>query len=467
MNLRTYFPTASFILHIVVLLSISTGSILNFECLAQGLTTECEDPSTCVNDQIGTNTDTENDVVDYDDGDVDDCQDDHHKCFDWSRVGECDANPVYMLTSCRRSCKHCPDQAEELAAIIAAKEAKKRVYTQNELAVGVDMGEPQSLEDSMFHVSEGEIMDRMYASRKSIRDSNFDDDLISICLNKHEKCVAWAVAGECEKNKKYMITNCAPACMTCDKLTIESRCPIDPDAKAAWESGDLNTMFERLTSKEVTAKFNVTILSEPPAPWVVIVDDVVSDVECKRLIELGDTAEYKRSEDVGAKNPDGTYGSIVSTGRTSSNAWCNSDCYKDPIAVQASQKLGDLVMINETNSEYLQLLKYEPGQFYEDHHDYIEHNRERQQGVRILTAYLYLNDVEAGGGTKFTGLNLTVMPKRGRVLLWPSVLNDKPHEKDHRTNHQALPVEAGVKFGANGWFHQFDFKGPYEEGCSS
>jgi len=224
--------------------------------------------------------------------------------------------------------------------------------------------------------------------------------------------------------------------MTCDKLTIESRCPIDPDAKAAWESGDLNTMFERLTSKEITTKYNVTILSEPPAPWVVIVDDVVSDVECKRLIELGDTAEYKRSEDVGAKNPDGTYGSIVSTGRTSTNAWCNSDCYKDPIAIQAGRKLSDLTMINETNSEYLQLLKYEPGQFYEDHHDYIEHNRERQQGVRILTAYLYLNDVEAGGGTRFTGLNLTVMPKRGRVLFWPSVLNDKPHEKDHRTNHQ-------------------------------
>jgi len=147
-----------------------------------------------VNDKIGTNTDTdtENDAVDDDDdGDSDDCQDDHHKCFDWSRVGECDANPVYMLHSCRRSCKRCDDQAEELAAIFAAKEKAKRVYTQEELAVGVDMGEPQSLEDSMFHISEKESMALIYASRKFIRDSNFDDDLISICLNKHEKCVAW------------------------------------------------------------------------------------------------------------------------------------------------------------------------------------------------------------------------------------------------------------------------------------
>ena len=72
----------------------------------------------------------------------------------------------------------------------------------------------------------------------------------------------------------------------------------------------------------------------------------------------------------------------------------------------------------------------------QDHHDYIEHNLNRQQGVRILTAYLYLNDVEAGGGTKFTGLDLTVMPKLGRALFWPSVFNDKPHVKDGRTNHQ-------------------------------
>lgn len=53
-----------------------------------------------------------------------------------------------------------------------------------------------------------------------------------------------------------------------------------------------------------------------------------------------------------------------------------------------------------------------------------------------MTSYLYLNDVEAGGGTKFGGLGLTVMPKRGRALFWPSVLNDSPHEKDPRTNHE-------------------------------
>lgn len=350
------------LLHAVVLLSIGTISLLNFgECLAleQKIEGSCtnEDPSTCGNDQIVTDTDTPEEVNADDDDNDNDCQDEHTKCSEWSRIGECDENPGYMLEYCSRSCKQCPDQAEELAAILAEKVKKVKVYTKEELMIGEDMGEPQSLEAPEFHVSEKETTARIDASRLYLQDSDFDDDLIEICLNKHEKCFAWAVAGECEKNKKYMISSCAPACMTCDKLTVESRCPIDPDAKAAWESGSLNAMFERLTSEPIITQYNVTILSSPPEPWVVIVDGVVTEEESKRFIELGDVEGFERSQDVGAKNPDGTYGSIVSTGRTSTNAWCNEKCHDDPVAVNVQKRLSYLTMINETNSEYLQLLK--------------------------------------------------------------------------------------------------------------
>ena len=71
----------------------------------------------------------------------------------------------------------------------------------------------------------------------------------------------------------------------------------------------------------------------------------------------------------------------------------------------------------------------------------------RQQGVRLLTFYLYLNDVEEGGGTEFDQLGVTVTPKRGRAALWPSVKNDNPNQQDGRTTHQALPVAKGVKYG--------------------
>ncbi len=47
------------------------------------------------------------------------------------------------------------------------------------------------------------------------------------------------------------------------------------------------------------------------------------------------------------------------------------------------------------------LLKYEHGQFYKPHHDYIDHQRDRHCGPRILTFFLYLSDVEEGGACAF------------------------------------------------------------------
>ena len=97
--------------------------------------------------------------------------------------------------------------------------------------------------------------------------------------------------------------------------------------------------------------------------------------------------------------------------------------------------------------------------------DYIPRGFERPSGVRILTFYIYLNDVEEGGGTKFPELNLTVTPRRGRAALWPSVLDEDPNKKDPRTIHEAMPVIRGEKYGANAWIHQRDFKGPNQKGC--
>ncbi len=122
-------------------------------------------------------------------------------------------------------------------------------------------------------------------------------------------------------------------------------------------------MFEHLISDEIASKYPVTILSRDP--WVVTLDDVVSEEEAARLIELGAKQGYERSEDVGALQPDGSYGSVVSEGRTSSNAWCLDDCYKDRLALKVTERLSELTMIDDKHSEYLQLLRYEPGEFYE------------------------------------------------------------------------------------------------------
>eukprot|EP00980_Cylindrotheca_fusiformis_P010143 scaffold2253_cov119-Cylindrotheca_fusiformis.AAC.18 len=240
-----------------------------------------------------------------------------------------------------------------------------------------------------------------------------------------------------------MKAKCAPACQSCDYLSTESRCPIDPSAPKAWEDGDLNRMFEKLTSEPYLSKHSVEILSSPATngPWVITMEDFVSDAEAERLIELGSNLGYERSKGMKKFDADGTPEHIVSDARTSSHTWCHHNCFEDTIVRRVVERLSNVTGINENNSEYLQLLQYQPGQYYTVHHDYLKNELKRQQGNRILTVYMYLNDVEEGGGTNFNRLNMTVMPKKGRALLWPSVKNDAPRRKDYRTTHQALPVE--------------------------
>ena len=128
------------------------------------------------------------------------------------------------------------------------------------------------------------------------------------------------------------------------------------------------------------------------------------------------------------------------------------------------------------------------------------HQKERHCGPRILTFFLYLSDVEEAGGTGFADLGITVSPKKGRALLWPSVMNYDPSVKDGRTRHevcntinllsdrsftkasfynisclyisnhniisQALKVEKGRKFAANAWIHLYNYKKPQILGCN-
>ena len=86
-----------------------------------------------------------------------------------------------------------------------------------------------------------------------------------------------------------------------------------------------------------------------------------------------------------------------------------------------------------------------------------------------MTVYLYLNDVKAGGETEFTTLKskVKVTPKRGKALMFGNVLNTNPDTPDGRVRHRALPVEEGVKYGINVWFHQRDFKTPNAVGCTA
>lgn len=387
------------------------------------------------------------------------CMDDDEKCGFWADEGECASNPDYMLKRCRKSCLACVDS--EFFGI-------KQVVEGDE--------EQETLE--VLLQTQGYIRNVVWAKPeyRSVR---------SICLNRHKQCAFWAATGECEKNPSYMALQCAPSCQTCHKIDIKKRCPLDPDTKNALGPGDLNKIFERIVTDEEYAKYAPTVHSRPSrppeggdnlesdagyqlGPWVVMLNNFLSSVECQILIDLGLRAGYEPSMDIGEAQFDGTYADKLELEkRTSQNAWCvQADCYEEPVVQRVMDRIVNLTGIPETNSEYMQLLKYDLGQFDGLRHDYLQHQAERQPGVRVVTLFLFLNDVDLGGGNNFPLLNnLTIVPKMGSALLWPSVLDEDPNSKDDRTDHQELPVEQGVKYAANVWLHQRDFKGPNMVNC--
>lgn len=409
------------------------------------------------------------------------CEDEDMRCEHWAELGECEINPNYMKMHCQKSCDCCRNKEEDMVDYFT-----------------IMGGVPQITEGGReFDVTEDEVLDVISDTMTYLEmDIKVNiPGLLEICQNQDEHCAIWAAAGECTANPSYMEKECAPVCRACHKFTLEGRCPLDPNAPEAWKAGDLDKMFQRLSSEPYLSRYAVEVLSSPTTtngPWVITMEGVVSPDEANQLIELGSIEGYKESTEVsGKKNADGSLGEQTSNRRTSYNAWCQFECYKNETAQNVIHRISNLTGIPETNSEYLQLLQYEKGQYYkvrscqydvrdqelvpfaqflysaslQTHIDFIEAERNRQQGNRILTVFLYLNDVVNGGETQFPNLNLTITPKLGRVLLWPNVLNLNPQESDPRTVHQALPVLDGIKYGANAWFHLRDFKTPNRNGC--
>jgi len=417
------------------------------------------------------------------------CKDDHENCAGWADAGECETNPNYMLNSCRKSCGQCKtvlNKIEDDSTALLSRTAK--------------FGVVQS--------AHGNLKEKTLDKVKSMLDyMEKSDDYLSLptkirnnCQNNNELCSFWAALDECKKNMAFMKIQCAPACQTCHLIDISTRCPKLPDAIPALKPGDLNSIFQRivdtapgnrtltdedrrlLATSEMT-EYSVSVHSGPSdyslgevnigrdkndRPWIITLDNFLTDKECDSMIQHGFDVGYKRSEDVGAQKFDGTVDSTKSKGRTSENAWCTTrnGCREDVVPKRILDRMSNIMGIPPQNSEDLQILKYEVGQFYNTHHDYIPHQKTRQCGPRILTFFLYLSDVEAGGGTDFPDLGVTVTPKKGRAVLWPSVYNSEPINADMRMRHQALPVNAGLKFGANAWIHMFDYQAPQLIGCN-
>eukprot|EP01083_Nonionella_stella_P101567 288062_1 len=282
-----------------------------------------------------------------------------------------------------------------------------------------------------------------------------------------EQCEYWTTTGECDRNRGFMMFACPKQCGYCHLADPKTRCQRHPQAIQAVHPGDIEKTFARIMTE--FPEYSPVMLHERD-PWIVLLHDVYTAEECATMIEIGGR-NFRRSVDAGAmKGNDAKFEEVVSDARTSSNDWCTRGCWDNPIINGMAQKAENITRIPKENSEYFQVLRYLEGQYYIQHTDFIVGHLNLPIGPRVYTYYIYLNDVEEGGETKFNRVGengVAVKPKRGNVVLWNNVKNENPFRIENRAHHEALPpLDGNVKYGANMWLHMYNFHQPYKISCT-
>jgi hypothetical protein len=120
-------------------------------------------------------------------------------------------------------------------------------------------------------------------------------------------------------------------------------------------------------------------------------------------------------------------------------------------------RLANAAALPVKNAEPLILLRYQPGQEYKAHRDYLPPSRyvaleAGGAGQRLRTVIAYLNVPEAGGETAFPMLGQTIKPQLGHVLRFDNV--DGDGRINENSLHAGLPVKQGLKWICTLWIRQ-------------
>jgi len=290
------------------------------------------------------------------------------------------------------------------------------------------------------------------------------------CKNIRDDCAGFKWS--CNSDPGWMAVHCPMTCNVCHLQDQKVRCDrkrMNTSDVPAVQNDGIDELFKNLKTKY--PEYGVEILSEDP--WVATFDTFTTDEEIAAILETTE-GDFERSTDQGSTDSDtGVQEMVTSSGRTSTNTWCRGTCENHPKVKGLMAKIADVLQVPVLNYENLQVLNYQLNQFYKTHHDANPTDHEASAGHRVYTLFLYFSDVEEGGETDFPDLvlpsgkkGLSVKPKKGKALLWPSLMNGDVTKIDYRTMHQAKPVIKGLKLAANVWAHQHDYQTPNVWGCT-
>ncbi|OYW45141.1 MAG: oxygenase [Sphingomonadales bacterium 32-68-7] len=130
----------------------------------------------------------------------------------------------------------------------------------------------------------------------------------------------------------------------------------------------------------------------------------------------------------------------------------------EPAVEELERLLFALNGIDPAHGEPVQGQRYAVGQEFKAHTDYFEPTGMdfakycSVAGQRTWTFMVYLNDVEAGGATRFKVVDKMFKPEAGKLVCWNN------HRPDGTLNaatlHHGMKVRKGVKYVITKWYRE-------------
>lgn len=129
-----------------------------------------------------------------------------------------------------------------------------------------------------------------------------------------------------------------------------------------------------------------------------------------------------------------------------------------PDVAALDAKLSALSGIDRQFGEPIQGQRYDVGQEFKAHTDFFDPGGVDFEkfcsvaGQRTWTFMVYLNDVEAGGATRFKVIDKIIQPERGKLVCWN---NRRPDGSGNpSTLHHAMKVRKGLKYVITKWYRE-------------
>lgn len=129
-----------------------------------------------------------------------------------------------------------------------------------------------------------------------------------------------------------------------------------------------------------------------------------------------------------------------------------------PDIAALDERFSELSGIARAFGEPIQGQRYEAGQEFKAHTDYFDPGGAdfarycTVAGQRTWTFMVYLNDVEAGGATRFKVLDKLIQPERGKLVCWNNRRADG--SVNPATLHHAMKVRKGLKYVITKWYRE-------------